>query len=197
MAPSIDPSPPTTTTTRTRTRMLSSIPGYTPRDGPTTTPARPARAAPQAMGLGTESPPNQIDKHQGESKGEEDLHQVAFTVDPAKEDDFDQGAEHTERDRRRDQGQPEIPSDAEHRQADVGTQHIEGTVREIEHVHQSEDHREACCQQEDQPAEGEPIENRREGDFDRLSLHGVVTDQGRRRWRWWFSPYSHSQGWDL
>src|SRR5213076_3266822 len=168
MAPSIDPSPPTTTTTRTRTRMLSSIPGYTPRYGPTTTPARPARAAPkeqdeghhageqdheelvggegdaedmdralqarrcrQAMGLGTESPPNQIDKHQGESKGEEDLHQVAFTVDPAKEDDFDQGADHTERDRRRDQGQPEIPSDAEHRQADVGTQHIEGTVREI------------------------------------------------------------------
>src|SRR5258708_5569839 len=48
IAPSIDPSPPTTTTTSTSTRMLSSIPGYTLRYGPTTTPASPASAAPNA-----------------------------------------------------------------------------------------------------------------------------------------------------
>src|ERR1700682_4053371 len=48
IAPSIHPSPPTTTTTSTSTRMLSSMPGYTLRYGPTTTPASPASAAPKA-----------------------------------------------------------------------------------------------------------------------------------------------------
>ena len=57
------------------------------------------------------------------------------------------------------QRDPEVVRCHDHRVSGIGADHVEGSVRQVEHVHQPEDDRETGSQQEDEAAESEAVDD--------------------------------------
>jgi hypothetical protein len=80
-------------------------------------------------------------------------------VKAPEENDLECRAEDREENRRHQQRKPEITGGNHYPVRDVCADHVEGPVREVEHVHQAEDDRQAGSQQENKSAEGQPVDD--------------------------------------
>jgi len=102
----------------------------------------------------------------GEAEGEEKLRDVAVPVHLAQAEALHQHAEGADQQRRDDQRRPEADL-AAHLECQVGAQHVEAGVREIEHAHQGEDERQARGQHEQQQPVADAVQA-----LDEEELHG-------------------------
>jgi hypothetical protein len=85
----------------------------------------------------------------GEAEGEEQLGDVAVFVRAAKREALDRHAERADRERRQHERRPEADPAAD-LVREVGAEHVEARVREVEHAHQREDDGEARGKHEQQ-----------------------------------------------
>jgi hypothetical protein len=84
---------------------------------------------------------------------------VPAAVQAPKEQELERRAYDGKKKRSHHQREPEVVGGPHDRVCDVRADHIEGPVREVEHVHQAEDDRQAGGQQEHQAAESQPADD--------------------------------------
>ncbi len=99
---------------------------------------------------------------EGEPESEQKLGDVAEAMQPPQAVALDQRADNADDQRREDEPRPEAdpPADLE---AEIGAEHVEARVGEVEHAHHAEDQRQAARHHEQQHAVEHAVEGR-EGD---------------------------------
>src|SRR2546422_11576188 len=84
---------------------------------------------------------------------------------PAKEQWLDREAESADEQWREEQAEPELAGALHHRERDVRAEHVEGAVREVDHVHHPEDERQPGGEDEKQGAERDAVQRLLDRDF--------------------------------
>src|SRR2546429_292042 len=144
------------------------MPGCTPNTGAAMTPARPASAAPGAK---VEAKSRFVLTPSAPS--------ISASLTPARvpqERRFEREAEHAERKRRGEHGEPEGAGGLDDGERDVRPEHVERAVREVDDIHHPEHEREARGENEKQGAERETVQRLLEYE---LGTHAGVTSPGR------------------
>jgi hypothetical protein len=117
------------------------------------------RAAPHQL--------HQLQQQVGQPEGDQQFGHVAELVHLAQAKALEGRADHKHQQRRHQQRPPEA-YDLRGAVGDVGPNHVEGRVREIEHAHHAEDQRQARAQHEQQQAVAEAVE---QGDGEKFQIH--------------------------
>ncbi len=103
----------------------------------------PGEGLPDLARDGAELPQRVILQDERDAEGREDGVERIAAQERAQCHDVDDGAEQRHHQRRRDQRQPEIAGRGHGQHADIGAQHEQFAMREIDHVHDAEDERQA------------------------------------------------------
>ena len=99
-------------------------------------------------------------------------HQERVTVSavqPAQDAEFERGAEASDQDRRGDQREPEIAGPVHGGIADIGAQHEERAMGEVDDAHDAEDQRQAAAEEKQQRGLRQRVETL--GDQERQKIH--------------------------
>ena len=107
------------------------------------------------------------------------LGHVAEAVHAAQRETLERRAHRPHEQRRGHERRPEA-HDAGERVGDVGAQHVEARVGEVEHTHHAEDQREAGAEQEQQQPGAEPVQ-----DVDDKLVHGASLRSAPSSGTWW------------
>jgi hypothetical protein len=123
--------------------------------------------------------------HEGEADGKQHLVEVRLAVHGPVERAFQQGPGQSDDDEGERQAGQERQAELLHREhREVSAGHGEGTVREVDEVHQPERHGESDCQHEEQHAVGDAVEkNGQHVSFFRSLLQGPVFSGALLGWR--------------
>src|SRR5207302_4504123 len=98
-----------------------------------------------------------IDDHQRDTDRQQDLVEVP-PAQTTQEQRLEHKTEQREGQRRDEQREPERPGELDDGERDVRTEHVEGAVGEVDHVHHPEHQREAGGEDEKQGAERETVQ---------------------------------------
>ena len=109
------------------------------------------------------APERQVLDHQDDAEGGDQLEELGRAVDAAEDEDLDERADDAHDQCRAEQRQPEravaaaepVAEEADEGQAEIGAQHVERAVREIDHARDAEDQRQAGRDQEQAGSTGE------------------------------------------
>ena len=136
----------------------------------------PVTGAGKRREFGAELPQRVILQDERQAEGDEDrIERVAPDQRP-QDDDLQGGAEHGDDDERREQRQPEIPGRHHDDDADIGAEHEQFAMREIDHVHDAEDQRQAGSDQRQDHAGDDAIDR-----LNQNEIEGDVVEKGAER----------------
>jgi hypothetical protein len=130
---------------------------------------------------------------EGQAEGEQQFGDMAEAVGAAQAVALDHGADGADQQRRNQQAGPEADPSAD-LVGEVGAQHVEAGVGEIEDAHHAEDQRQAAGQHEQQQAVGDAVQQRDDDEFHCILKGGYCRRLIRVRVipGWWSSAASRS-----
>ena len=112
---------------------------------------------------------HQLFDDEGEPKGEQKLRDMAAPVQTPQAVALDERPDHADHQRRQDEAGPEADAAAD-LEAEIGPEHVEARVGEIEHAHHAEDQRKAARHHEKQHAVEHAVQRRECDELQHRSL---------------------------
>ncbi len=122
--------------------------------------AQPGRPRPEHV-LRTPDPQRGVIDDQHQRKGRKQLEQLRRAIDPAQQDDFDQGADQSDQDCGCENAAPEperAANRAGERRRHIGAEHEQRSMRDIDDARDAEDQREPGGDEKQARGGGEPVE---------------------------------------
>ena len=84
--------------------------------------------------------------------------EMVAPIEPSQCDDFDRHADQQGRDQRKQHGGDEITGERDERRREIGADHVERAVRQIDEIHDPEHQRQSGREQEQQQPELQPVQ---------------------------------------